>query len=134
MTWGSRWRSRGLGEKQSCPERWGQYQEKEETGIDGAALSHGLREGRDGAVDSAVIREEVSELGGAPRARGATSGEEVKESTYTGVLKAVDGLGRVFWSHSPSGVTPKLPMGGVLWPESGGHNIYQDSDHLRQRF
>ena len=73
----------------------------------------------------------MSELGGAPRARGATSGEEVKESTYTGVLKAVDGLGRVFWSHSPSGVTPKLPMGGVLWPESGGHSTYQDSDQGR---
>ena len=28
-------------------------------------------------------------------------------------------------------MTPKQPMGGVLWPESGGHIIYQDSDQGR---
>ena len=44
-------------------------------------MGSGVRTRRDGAVDSAVIREEVSEAGGAPRARAATSGEEVKEST-----------------------------------------------------
>ena len=73
---------------------------------EGAALSNGLRKGRDGAVDSVVIREEVSEAcRGAPRARAATSGEEVKKCM---------GWGRAFWFHNPSGVTPKQPMDGVL--------------------
>ena len=44
----------------------------------------------------------------------------------------MDGLGRSFWFHSPDGVTPDQPMGGVLWPESGGHSIYQDSEQGRE--
>ena len=41
-------------------------------------------------------------------------------------------MGRSFWFHSPDGVTPDQPMGGVLWQESGGHSIYQDSEQGRE--
>ena len=60
----------------------------------GAALSNGLRKGRDGAVDSAVIRGEVSEAGVPPRARAAASAWGGGEEEYTGVLGAVDGVGQ----------------------------------------
>ena len=92
---------------------------------------NGLREGRNGAVDSAVIREEGAEAGGPPGARAATSGEEVKSSTL-GYLKRWMGWDRSFWFHSPSGVAPDQPMGGVLWPKSGGHSIYQDNERGRE--
>ena len=45
-----------------------------------------IRTRRDGAVDNAVIKEEVSAAGGTQsnmRARAATSGEEAKERTVT---------------------------------------------------
>ena len=61
---------------------------------EGAALSNGLRKGRDGAVDSAVIRGEVSEAGVPPRARAAASAWGGGEEEYTGVLGAVDGVGQ----------------------------------------
>ena len=63
--------------------------------------------------------------------RAATSGEEVKTSTLE-YLKQWMGWGRSFWFHSPDGVTPDQPMGRVLWPESGGHSIYQDSERGRE--
>ena len=47
----------------------------------------------------------------------------------------MDGLGQVLLvsqPHSPDGVTPGQSMGGVLWPESGGHSIYQDSEQGRE--
>ena len=44
----------------------------------------------------------------------------------------MDGLGEEFWFHSPDGVAPDQPMGGVLWPESGGHSVYQDSEQGRE--
>ena len=99
-------------------------------GREGAALSNGLRIKRDGAVDSAVIREEEKGTGKAPSARAAADGEEVRESTLQ-YLKQWMGWGRSFWFHSPSGVAPEQAMCGVLWPESGGHMIYQDSDQGR---
>ena len=49
-------------------------------GRQGAALSNGLRKKRDGAMDSAVIRE-VDQSTGKTQARAATDGDEVKEST-----------------------------------------------------
>ena len=58
------------------------------------------------------------------------SGEEVKTSTLE-YLKQWMAWGRSFWFHSPDGRTPGQPMGGVLWPEGGGHSIYQDSEHGR---
>ena len=100
-------------------------------GREGAALSNALRKRRDGAVDSAVVREVEDEAGGSPRARAATSGEEVK----TGILEYLKqwmGWGRSAWFHSPDGVTPDQPVGGVLWPESGGHSTYQDSEQGRE--
>ena len=100
-------------------------------GREGAALTNAQRKSRDGAVDSAVIREEADEAGGPPNVRAATSGEEVKTSTLE-YLKQWMGWGRSFWFHSPDGVTPDQPMGGVLWPESGGHSIYQDSEQGRE--
>ena len=100
-------------------------------GREGAALTNALRKRRDGAVDSAVIREEEGEAGGPPRVRAATSGEEVKTSTLE-YLKQWMGWGRSFWFHSPDGRTPDQPMGGVLWPEDGGHSIYQDSEQGRE--
>ena len=42
------------------------------------------------------------------------------------------GWDRSFWFHSPSSVAPDQPMGGVLWPESGGHNVYQDRERGRE--
>ena len=78
---------------------------EEGEGREGATLTNGLRKRRDGAVDSAVIREEAAEARGPPRARAATSGEEVKTSTLD-YLKQWMGWGRAFWFHSPSGVTP----------------------------
>ena len=100
-------------------------------GREGAALTNAQRKSRDGAVDSAVIREEADEAGGPPNVRAATSGEEVKTSTLE-YLKQWMGWGRSFWFHSPDGVTPDQPMGGVVWPESGGHSIYQDSERGRE--
>ena len=70
-------------------------------GRKGAAISNGLRRRRDGAVDSAVIREEASEAGGQPKARAAASGEEVHEGEYTGVPEAVDGLGQIILVPQP---------------------------------
>ena len=55
--------------------------EEDGGGREGAALSNAQRKRRDGAVDSAVIREEEGETGGPPRVRAATSVEEVKTST-----------------------------------------------------
>ena len=49
-------------------------------GREGAALSNGLRKKRDGAVDSAVIREEVQGTG-KTQARAVAGGDEVKQST-----------------------------------------------------
>jgi hypothetical protein len=85
-------------------------------GREGAALTNTQRKSRDGAVDSAAIREEADMAGGPPKVRAATSGEGVKTSTL-GYLKQWMGWGRSFWFHSPDGVTPDQPMGGVLWPE-----------------
>ena len=80
-------------------------------GREGAALTNAQRKSRDGAVDSAVIREEADEAGGPSKVRAATSGEEVKTSTLE-YLKQWMGWGRSFWFHSPDGRTPAEPMGG----------------------
>jgi ribonuclease HI len=98
-------------------------------GREGAALSNGLRKKRDGAVDSAVITE-VDQSTGESQTRAAADGTEVKESTLQ-YLKEWMGWGRSFWFHSTDGKVPNQAMGGVLWPESGGHMIYQDSDQGR---
>ena len=98
-------------------------------GREGAALSNGLRMKRDGAVDSAIIRE-VDQSTGKSQARAAADGAEVKESTLQ-YLKQWMGWGRSFWFHSTDGEVLDQAMGGVLWPESGGHMIYQDSDQGR---
>ena len=98
-------------------------------GREGAALSNGLRKKRDGAVDSAVITE-VDQSTGETQTRAAADGAEVKESTLQ-YLKQWMGWGRSFWFHSTDGKVPNQAMGGVLWPESGGHMIYQDSDQGR---
>jgi hypothetical protein len=98
---------------------------------EGAALSNAQRKKRDGAVGSAVIREEAGEAEGPSKVRAATSGEEVKTSTLE-YLKQWVGWGRSFWFHSPDGRTPDQPMDGVLWPEGGGHSIYQDSEQDRE--
>ena len=100
-------------------------------GREGAALSNAQRKRRNGAVDSVVIREKAGEAGAPPKVRVATSGEEVKTSTLK-YLKQWMGWGRSFWFHSPDGRTPDQPMGGVLWPEGGGHSIYQDSEQGRE--
>ena len=84
-------------------------------GREGAAIAKALRRRRDGAVDSAVIREEEGEAGGPHRVRAATSGEEVKTITLE-YLRQWMGWGRSFWFHNPDGKTPEQPM-------SGGHNI-----------
>ena len=104
---------------------------EEGSGREGAALTNALRKRRDGAVDSAVIREEGGETGGPPRVRTATSGEEMKTRTLE-YLKQWMGWGRPFCFHSPDGRTPEQPMGGVMWPESGGHSIYQDNEQGRE--
>ena len=62
---------------------------------EGAALTNAQRKKRDGAVDSAVIREEAEEAGGQTSVRAATSGEEVKASTLE-YLKQWMGWGRSF--------------------------------------
>ena len=98
-------------------------------GREGAALTNAQRKRRNGAVDSAVIREEANTPGGPPKVRAAMSGEEMKMSTLE-YLKQWMGWGRSFWFHSPDGVTPDQPMGGVLWPESGGLRIYQDNSRV----
>ena len=100
-------------------------------GREGAALTNALRRRRDGAVDIAVIREEEGEAREPPRVRAATSGEEVKTRTLE-YLKQWMNWGRSFWFHRPDGRTPEQPMGGVLWPESGGHRIYQDIEQDRE--
>ena len=41
------------------------------------------------------------------------------------------GWDRSFWFHSPDGRPAGQPMGGVMWPEDGGHIIYQDSEQGR---
>ena len=92
---------------------------------DGAALTNAQMKRRDGAVDGAVIR------GGSSKARAATSRDEVKMRTLE-YLKQWMGWGRSFWFHSPDGVTPDRPMCGVLWPEGGGHSIYQDNEQGRE--
>ena len=91
-------------------------------GREGAAITNALRRRRDGAVDSAVIREEERGAGGPPRARAATSGEELKMSILEYLRQWMD-WGRSFWFHIPNGRTPEQPMGGVLWPERGDHII-----------
>ena len=98
---------------------------------EGAALANGPRKRRDRAVDSAVIREEGAEAGGPHGARPAASGEETKASTLE-YLKRWMGWDRSFWFHIPSSVAHDQPMGGVLWPESGGHSIYQDNERGKE--
>ena len=49
-------------------------------GREGATLSNGLKKNRDGAVDSAVIRE-TDQSTGKTQARAAADGDEVEEST-----------------------------------------------------
>ena len=98
-------------------------------GREGVALSNGLRKKRDDAVDSAIIRE-VDQRTGKTQTRAATDGAEVKESTLQ-YLQQWTGWGRSFWFHSTNGVVPDQAMGGVLWPESGEHMIYQDIDQGR---
>ena len=105
------------------PTRMTEPTSEEGGGREGAAITNALRRRRDGAVDSAVIREEEGEAGGPPRVRAATSGEEVKTSTLECFRQWMD-WDRSFWFHSPDGRTLEQPMGGVLWPESGGHSIY----------
>ena len=94
-------------------------------------MSNAPRKRRDGAVDNAVARVVANEASGSPGVGTATSGEEVESSTLE-YLKQWMGWGRPFWLHSPDGVAPGQPMGGVLWPESGGHSIYQDSGQGRE--
>ena len=98
-------------------------------GREGAAISNGLRKKRDGAVDSAVIRE-TDQSTGKTQTRAAVGGDEVKKRTLQ-YLKQCMGWGRSFWFDSPIGVVLDQAMGGVMWPESGGHMIYQDSDQGR---
>ena len=98
-------------------------------GREGAALSNGLRKRRDGAVDSAMTRE-TDQSTGKTQTRAAADGCEVKESTLQ-YMKQWMGWGRSFWFHSPVEVVPEQAMGGMMWPESGGHMIYQDSDQGR---
>ena len=99
-------------------------------GREGAALTNAQRKRRNGAVDSAVIREETEKAEGPPGVRAATSEEEVKTSTLEYMKKM--GWRRSFRFHSPDGVAPDQSMGGVLWLESGGHSIYQDSEQGRE--
>ena len=47
-------------------------------------------------------------------------------------LKQWMGWSRSFWFHIPDGRTLDQPMGGVLWPDDGGHSIYQDSEQGRE--
>ena len=77
-----------------------------------------------------MIRGEEGEAGDPPGVMTATSGEEVNTSTLE-YLKQWMGRGRSFWFHSPDGRTSDQPMDGVLWPEDGGHSIYQDSEQGR---
>ena len=98
---------------------------------EGAALTNARRMRRDGAVDSSVIRVAPDEAGGSPGTRAATSGEEVKTSTLE-YLKQWMGWGRSYWFHGTEGRKPDQPAGGVLWPEDGGHSIYQDSEQGRE--
>ena len=86
---------------------------------------------RDGAVDRAAIRVVADTASGSPGVGAATSREEVKASKLD-CLKQWMGWGRSFWFHSPAGVTPGQPMGGVLWSENGGHIIYQASEQGRE--
>ena len=72
---------------------------------EGAALANALRKRRDGAIDSAVNREEAGAIGGPPRTRVATSGEELKTSTPE-YLKQWMGWGRSFLG--PSGFTAQV--------------------------
>ena len=76
-----------------------------------------------------MIRE-TDQSTGKTQTRAVADGVEVKESTLQ-YIKQRMGWGRSFWFHSPVGVVPEQAMGGVLWPESGGHMIYQDSDQDR---
>ena len=76
-----------------------------------------------------MIRE-TDQSTGRTQARAAADGDAVKESTLQ-YLNQWMGWGRSFWFHNHVGVVPEQAMGGVLWPESGGHMIYQDSDQGR---
>ena len=74
-------------------------------GRDGATLSNAHGKKRDGAVDSAVIREEAGETGDQTSVKAATSGKEVKTSTLE-YLKQWMGWARSFWFHDPDSRTP----------------------------
>ena len=63
--------------------------------------------------------------------RAAEDGEEVKESTLE-FMKRWMGWRKSFWFHNLKRVAPKMALGGLLWPEKGGHLIYQDSEQERK--
>ena len=96
---------------------------------EGVALHNVLRTKRDAAVDSAVIRE-IDQHIGKTQARAAADGDEVKESALQ-YLKQWMGRSKSFWFHSSDGVVPDQATGRVLWSESAGHMIYQESDQCR---
>ena len=66
-------------------------------GREGAALSNAQRKKRDGAVDSAVIREEAGETGST---EGSNEWGRSKDK-HIGIPEAVDGLGQVLLVPQP---------------------------------